>query len=266
MSAERTAHWNAEVYERIGTPMRGWAQQVIDDLALRGDETVLDAGCGSGSVTLDLLEKLPNGRIYAVDSSPEMIAKLKETLAERGIEKVVAIEASLTDFTLPEPVDVVFSNAVFHWIPDDDGLFGCLFRATKPGGRLRAQCGGAGNIERLRQVTHTVEKREPYAAHFPEETDFRKYRTPGQVQEAMERNGWQDVRASLFEAPVTFPDHDAAALYLRTIILQAQARALPDELGQQFFLDVIAETERRFGAPFVADYVRLDIWAKRAIA
>ena len=64
-----TTYWNAEVYDRIGTPMRGWAQQVIDDLALTGDETVLDAGCGSGSVTFDLLKKLPRGRIYAVDAS-----------------------------------------------------------------------------------------------------------------------------------------------------------------------------------------------------
>ena len=137
-----TTYWNAEVYDRIGTPMRGWAQQVIDDLALTGDETVLDAGCGSGSVTFDLLKKLPRGRIYAVDASAEMIASLQRAIDERGVTNVVPIHASLTDFTLPEPVDAVFSNAVFHWIPDDDALFGCLHRATKPGGRLRAQCGG----------------------------------------------------------------------------------------------------------------------------
>ncbi len=70
-------HWNAEVYDRIGTPMRRWAQAVIDDLNLRGDETVLDAGCGSGSVTFDLLERLPRGRIYAVDSSPDASAPEK---------------------------------------------------------------------------------------------------------------------------------------------------------------------------------------------
>jgi len=73
--------WNAAVYDRIGTPMRGWAQQVIDDLELRGDETVLDAGCGSGSVTLDLLRKLPDGKVYAVDASPEMTTNLKKELA-----------------------------------------------------------------------------------------------------------------------------------------------------------------------------------------
>ena len=141
-----STHWNAEVYDRIGKPMRRWAQAVIDDLHLRGDETVLDAGCGSGSVTFDLLERLPGGQIYAIDSSPDMIAKITRAIEERGITNITPIRASLTDFELPEPVDVVFSNAVLHWIPDDDALFSCLHRATKPGGHFRAQCGGGNNI------------------------------------------------------------------------------------------------------------------------
>ena len=261
MSNQPRTHWNAEVYDRIGTPMRRWAQQLIADLHLRGDETVLDAGCGSGSVTFDLLEHLPNGKIYALDSSPDMVAKLQASLDERGVRNVVARQADLTDFALPEPVDVVFSNAVFHWIPDDDGLFSALFRATEPGGRLRAQCGGAGNIDRLMEATHAVQAREPYAQHLGAASEFRKYRTPEQVREAMERNGWRDARAQLFPSDVTFDDHDHAALYLRTIILQRHVNGLPEELGERFLRNVIAETEKRFGAPFIADYVRLDIWA-----
>ena len=263
MPTPKRTYWNAEVYERIGTPMRGWSAQVIDDLALKGDETVLDAGCGSGSVTLDLLERLPNGKIYAVDASVDMIEKLTATLGERGIESVVPMQGDLTDFELPEQVDIVFSNAVFHWIPDDDGLFGCLARATKPGGRLRAQCGGFGNIARLMDAAHEIERRDPYHEHFPEPTDSRTYRTPERVQESMGRNGWTNVRARLFDAPVTFDSADDASLYLRTIILQHQVSVLPEELGEPFLRDVIAEIERRQDAPFVADYVRLDIWAER---
>ena len=157
-------HWDAETYDRIGTPMRGWAQKVIEELELKGDETVLDAGCGSGSVTLDLLEKLPRGRIFAVDASSEMIASLTRALEERKIRNVIPLHASLTDFTLPEQVDAVFSNAVFHWIPDDDGLFSALFRATKPGGRMRAQCGGAGNNAHVLEAVATVRERDPFAA------------------------------------------------------------------------------------------------------
>jgi trans-aconitate 2-methyltransferase len=262
MASHQTTHWNAEVYERIGTPMRRWAQTVIDDLDLHGDETVLDAGCGSGSVTFDLLERLPRGRIYAVDNSPDMIAKLKQAIEERGIANVIPMQASLTEFELPEQVDVVFSNAVLHWIPDDDALFGCLFRATKPGGRFRAQCGGGNNIARLMEATEAMEKREPYT-QFLAVAEFRKYRTAEEAQKAMERNGWTDVRASLFESPVRFESKDDAALYLRTIILQRHVAALPAKHQDAFLYDVIDETIRRFGEPFTADYVRLDLWARR---
>src|SRR5207249_8883413 len=123
---------------------------------LRADESVLDAGCGSGSVTFDLLERLPRGRIYAVDSSPDMISKITQAVEERGITNVIPIRADLTDFALPEQVDAVFSNAVLHWIQDDDALFGCLLRATRPGGRFRAQCGGGANIARLLEATNAV--------------------------------------------------------------------------------------------------------------
>ena len=263
MTTKRT-YWNAEVYDKIGTPMRGWAQAVIDDIGLRGEETILDAGCGSGSVTLDLWERAKDGKIYALDSSPDMIAKLSATVAERKIENIVPMQADLTNFTLPEPVDIVFSNAVFHWIQDDAGLFGSLARATKPGGRLRAQCGGASNIQKLMAATREVESREPYAQHLGNKPEPRKYRTEEMAVAALEANGWSNARAAIFPSDVTFDDIDHAVLYLRTIILQQQASALPEDLAEPFLRDVIAEVIKRHGEPFVADYVRLNLWAERA--
>jgi trans-aconitate 2-methyltransferase len=256
-------YWDAQTYDRIGTPMRGWAQQVIEDLALQGDETVLDAGCGSGSVTLDLLAKLPRGRIYAVDASGEMIASLISTLAERGIANVTAIRASLTEFALPEQVDAVFSNAVFHWIPDDDALFSALYRATKPGGRLRAQCGGAGNNAHVLESVAAVRERPQFARYLAGFSDSKTYRTPERAKASLERAGWRDVRASLFAAPVPFEREDDAALYVKTILLRDHVARLPGDLGDQYAHAVVRETVRRHGAPYTADYVRLDLWAHR---
>jgi trans-aconitate 2-methyltransferase len=258
-------HWNAEVYDRIGTPMRRWAQQVIDELALRGDETVLDAGCGSGSVTFDLLARLPRGRIYAVDSSPQMIEKLARGIEERGITNVVPVLADLTDFSLPEPVDAVFSNAVFHWVHDDDGLFGSLFRAAKPGGRLRAQCGGGDIFARLMPVVDAVRARPPFVGALGGLRDGKRYRAREQAREAMECAGWRDVRASTFAAPVAFDNEDDAALYLRTIILRDHAARLPEDQAEAYVRAVVAEYVARHGRPFTADYVRLDLAAVRPV-
>lgn len=256
-------HWNAEVYDRIGTPMRGWAQAVIDDLGLRGDETVLDAGCGSGSVTFDLLERLPNGRIIAVDSSPEMIGQLSKTIAQRGETRITPILGSLTDFALHEPVDIVFSNATLHWIQDDDALFTCLLRATKPGGRFRAQCGGGHIFAKFMPAVNAVRLSEPFVQHLRDYHDGKNYRTPESATAIMERNGWTDARASAFDAPVAFDAEDDAALYLRTIILRDHVANLPEDLQEPYVRAVIREYIARHGPPFTADYVRLNLWATR---
>lgn len=255
--------WDAEVYDRIGTPMRGWAQQVIDDLALAGDEVVLDAGCGSGSVTFDLLQRLPRGKVYSVDSSVEMMEKLRRRIQDAGAHQIVPILADLTSFTLPEAVDVVFSNAVFHWIDDDDGLFGSLLRATKPGGRMRAQCGGGQIFARLMPVVRDVAARPPYAQYVGGHRDGKRYRSVEEARRALTRAGWTQVMAWTFPAPVVFEDHDEAALYLRTIILRDYVARLPEGVGEAYVHDVVAEYVRRHGPPFTADYVRLNLAAVR---
>jgi trans-aconitate 2-methyltransferase len=264
-NSERPA-WNAEVYDRINAPHRVWARRLIDDLHLGGDEAVLDAGCGAGSVTLQLLDSLPRGKVYAVDSSLDMIEKITRTVDERDLTSVIPIHADLTDFTLPEPVDCVFSNAVFHWIFDDDALFSCLFRATRPGGLLRAQCGGGHNIARHTAVAREVRGREPFAEYLADHPSSTNFRSTTATEDAMRRAGWTDARASLFESPVSFDDRDDAITYVRTITLRGHVAALPDALRDPFLNAVYEEQLRRHGAPFTMDYVRLDLWATRPAA
>ena len=75
-----TRSWDATTYHRVSAPQLEWAGKVLERLPLRGDETVLDAGCGSGRVTQLLLDRLPHGRVVAVDSSESMVAHAREAL------------------------------------------------------------------------------------------------------------------------------------------------------------------------------------------
>ena len=109
--------WNAASYHTISTPHVAWGGKVLDRLKLRGDETVMDAGCGTGRLTADLLERLPQGHVFAVDLSRNMLDTAEEYLAPFG-DRVTFIQADLQEIGLDvinEPVDLVLSTAAFHW-------------------------------------------------------------------------------------------------------------------------------------------------------
>src|SRR3954469_18084316 len=135
--------WDGAAYDRVSTPMERLAREVLERVELEGGETILDAGCGSGRVTEILVERVPRGRVVGVDASASMIDAARERLGAGADLRV----ADLVRLDLGgETVDGVFSTATFHWIADHDALFVSLRRALHPGGRLVAQCGGAGNI------------------------------------------------------------------------------------------------------------------------
>ena len=140
--------WDATTYERLSAPLTAMGTEVLDRLVLRGDETVLDAGCGTGNVTRILLERLPHGRVIAVDAAPSMVEQARELLPP----EVDVRRADLLELRLDEPVDAILSTATFHWIRDHDRLFATLHAALAPGGRLVAQCGGHGNVAEVKQA------------------------------------------------------------------------------------------------------------------
>lgn len=191
--ATRTRDWDAKTYDRVSLPHQEWAEAVLTRLPLRGDETVLDAGCGSGRVTRMLVERLPEGRVVAVDGSPSMVEKVREVLRP-GDEAIVA---DLSALELPEPVDEIVSSAVFHWIGDHDALFRRLRAALKPGGRLVAQCGGEGNIDAFRAAGKAVTSRQPYAPYFDDFGDLWFYAGAGQTEQRLRAAGFGDVRCWL---------------------------------------------------------------------
>lgn len=129
---------DGRTYDQISAPLERIGREVLDRLDLRGDETVLDAGCGSGRVTEALVERLPRGTVIGVDGSPEMIAAARRRLGE-GPDLLVQ-DLALLDLG-DTTVDAVLSTATFHWIPDHRALFGRLRTVLAPGGRLVAQLG-----------------------------------------------------------------------------------------------------------------------------
>jgi trans-aconitate 2-methyltransferase len=245
-----TRDWDADTYHRVSTPQARWAETVLERLELRGDETVLDAGCGTGRVTAMLLERLPDGRVVAVDGSASMVEAAREALPADRVDTLVA---DLAELELDAPVDAVFSNAVFHWVPDHDRLFARLHAALEPGGRLVAQCGGEGNIAAFKDVMQAVGDREPYAPYLGGWQPW-NYASPIATQDRLRRAGFEDIRCWRTESRVA-PEDDAG--FATSVCLGSHLERLPEELREPFTADVL----RAAGEPLLLDYVRLNILA-----
>jgi trans-aconitate 2-methyltransferase len=244
--------WDAVTYDRISTPQQQWASEQLDRLDLRGDEVVLDAGCGSGRVTRELVDRLPRGTVYAVDAAPSMVAHTQQALGSR----VTVLCQDLAALALPEPVDAIFSNATFHWVSDHDALFAALHRNLRPGGRLVAQCGGAGNIESVRLAAESVMAREPFAAHFAAWPRPWTYATAEKTAERLKRSGFCEIETWLQDRPTPLDD---GREFMTTVCLVRHLDPLPRDLREPFVDAVIAQLDE----PLVLDYVRLNMTARR---
>jgi trans-aconitate 2-methyltransferase len=246
--------WDAATYDRVSDPQLGWALEQLDRMDLQGDEVVLDAGCGSGRVTALLADRVPRGGVYAVDAAPSMAEHARSALRERA----TVLCQDLVELDLPEPVDAVFSNATFHWIPDHERLFAVLHGALRPGGRLVAQCGGIGNIDAFRTTADSVAAEEPFDHYF---VGWRKpwnYAGPEETVARLEHAGFREVKCWLEPKRVELADPRP---FIQTVCLVRHLDPLPEGLRGPFLDRVLART----GTPLILHYVRLNMTATRGV-
>jgi trans-aconitate 2-methyltransferase len=244
--------WDAGTYDRVSGPQQRWAAEQLQRLGLTGDEVVLDAGCGSGKITAELADRVPRGAVYAVDAAPSMVRYARKALGERA----TIMCQDLAELALPEPVDVIFSNATFHWIPDHDALFAALHRNAKPGGRLVAQCGGRGNVDSFRRLSDQVAGEEPFAAYFSGWQRPWNYATAEETAERLRRAGFEEVECWLEDRPTEL---DEPRSFVTTVCLVRHLDPLPEELREPFVERVMEQLPE----PVVLDYVRLNMVARR---
>lgn len=263
------ADWDAATYHRVSTPHVDWGRKVLDRLPLRGDETIIDAGCGTGRLTVELLERLPGGRVVALDNSEAMLAAAREGLAPRFGERVSFVRANLGELVdrpdlVPDRVaDGIFSTATFHWVLDHPRLFAGLYRVLRPGGRLVAQCGGGPNIARLLARAAGVMASPPWAPHFAGWPGPWEFAGADTTADRLRAAGFAEVATGLEPAPVQMAGADEYARFLTSVIFGAHLARLPDDRLRRDFVAALTALGQDDDPPFLLDYWRLNLQGKR---
>lgn len=257
------SEWDASTYHRVSSPQYGWGQKVLDRLSLQGNETVVDAGCGTGRLTAELLDRLPNGRVIALDNSQSMLDQARAFLSPRYGDRVSYLRADLHALALDQVADGIFSTATFHWVLDHDALFNGLFRALRPGGWLVAQCGGGANLARIHHRAEELMSQPPYAPHYQGWTDPWLFADAPTTAARMERAGFVQVKTWIEEAPTTFAGPAEMGEFIHSVVLRVHLARLPDEALRKRFVAALVERASHDSPPYTLDYWRLNLEAKR---
>ncbi len=259
--------WSAADYASNSAVQQTWARELIAGLKLRGDERILDVGCGDGKVTAEIARALPKGLAVGVDASPQMIEFAARAFSISNLEFRVldareikpevfsaVRKEKIKRTTLPRPssplrggegvefalglFDVVFSNAALHWVDDHPAFLRGAASTLRPGGRLVVSCGGRGNAHdvflalrpeiRLKRWRQFFRKMEaPYFFHSPEE--YKKW---------LPRFGFKTRSVKLAPKDATYKGREGFGAWLRTTWMPYTQR-VPEEMREEFISAVV---------------------------
>lgn len=255
--------WNAASYHKVSGPQTSWGQKVLNRLQVNGDERAIDAGCGSGRLTGELMERIPNGRLIAIDRSWNMLMTARANLRPVLGSRVSFVQVSLPDLPFAGWADLVFSTATFHWVKDHPALFAGILKALRSGGRLHAQCGGGPNLRRAHELGEQI----MHSSEF--ERFFGDWRGPWEFANAevtaarLKEAGFVDVETSLEEAPTTLATEADYREFVTTVIYHRHLDRLPEAPLKPAFIDRVTELAAKEPVPYTLDYWRLNLQAKK---
>lgn len=245
--------WDAGLYDGKHDFVWRYGASLVELLAPRAGERILDLGCGTGHLTAAIAGA--GAVVVGLDQSPEMLQK-----ARSAYPQLQFVQGDARDFAFTEPFDAVFSNAALHWVPEASAVVRRVHDALKPGGRFVAEFGGHGNVAALRSALRAAAEQLGLRPAQPPWY----YPSIGEYAGLLETAGLEVRSATLFDRPTPLAGdsglRDWVAMFRR-----AGLDSVPVE-RQEEFLRAVEEAARptlfRDGGWF-ADYRRLRVVAVR---
>lgn len=157
-----TVEFDGNRYREASAHQKEWGAGILSELDLRGDEVVLDVGCGDGTITAQLADCVPCGRVVGIDQSVGML----EVAQSHARENLSFLLLDVTQALFESDFDLIFSNAALHWVKDHSVLLSTLHRALRKGGLLRANFGADGNCPTWFGVARQLMNSNQFRAAF----------------------------------------------------------------------------------------------------
>jgi trans-aconitate 2-methyltransferase len=255
MSKPTNYSWDAKDYAKNSQNQFQWAKELIPKLKLKGNEALLDIGCGDGKITAELSKCLPNGRAVGMDSSAQMINLAKNTFPNNDYPNLTFQVVDARKLIFNEDFDIAFSNAALHWIVDQKSVLEGVQRSLKHGGRLLFQMAGKGNAKDILNIIDEFAVLEPWKKFFSNMTFPYGFFDPEEYRAFLCQAGLVPVRVELFPKDMKHQGREGLAGWVRTTWLPFTDR-LPVELRVSF-VDLIVKRYLELHPADAADVVHI---------
>lgn len=204
--------WDGPAYDALPLPHKEWGKRTIAALKLQANDTLLDAGCGTGRDAQVALEALTSGKLICVDQSSTMLDQCRAAI---GVDPRVTIAQGDLDQPLPVEsgsVDAIMSVAALHWLANHNNVWRNFFIALKPGGRLATDAGGFGNLDRTLKLAKELFPQTSFPSWY--------YANVEDTTSLLVEAGFTNVEVELRPHPTILPSNETLITYLQTLVFR----------------------------------------------
>lgn len=254
MTTTNEIAWNARLYDDKYNFVFKFGEDVVQLLAPRQGERILDLGCGTGYLT-NLIARA-GARVIGIDNSPAMVERACAAYPDLDFRVM-----SATDFHFDTPFDAVFSNAVLHWVLDKEAAIDHICHCLRPGGRLILEMGGKGNVEEIVVTIRKVLTRHGYYRNAAIQPWY--FPSLAEYTTLLERRGFRIQFASHFDRPTPLQDTDNGIKDWIRMFGDNFFKDIPDTVIDTMLEEIqeILKPARYINHTWFADYKRLRIEA-----
>src|SRR5574338_1507548 len=233
--------WNADEYAKHSSAQEKWAKELLTKLQLKGNENVLDLGCGDGKITAEIANNIKEGSVIGVDNSETMINLAKGKYLKNKYNNLSFRVMDAKELIFDEEFDVVFSNAALHWVDDHGKVLEGINRSLKPGGRFLIQTGGTGNAAAAFETVEKMASLDEWRPYLENIESPYNFLSDTDYERLIPEKGFKPLRIELLKKDMVHDGIEGLKGFIRTTWLPFTTR-IPEEKREQF----IAETADLF--------------------
>jgi len=260
--------WNAVDYHMNSSEQQKWGLELLDKIALSGNERVLDVGCGDGKLTAEIVRRVPYGSVLGIDKSEDMIRFAQEHYQSDVFPNLKFVLLDARNLFFDQEFDVVFSNAALHWVDDHANILLKIRGSLSAGGRVIAQMGGKGNASGILKILDTMISSKKWAGYFKGFSVPYTFYDDQEYRILLGSAGLTVKRIELIAKQMIHNGRGGLAAWIRTTWLP-YTRQLPENLQTGFINEIVnayIKVQALHGSGIIpVEMVRLEFEAERAV-